>query len=139
MVSTIIFAAQNISLFAFLLLLPFWLLTELDVFASNVLVENGQLLTKLVLNGTFHFLQVWLAFSAIKHISPITYSIANTFKRVFVIISSLVYFGNPISPLNGVGILLATGGILAYNKAKHEAKARKDSKSSERDGPGLMV
>jgi hypothetical protein len=65
-------------------------------------------------------------------VSPLGYSIANTFKRVFVILSSIVYFGNPVLPLNYFGILLACGGVLLYNKAMLDKKKR-EKRSKHKD------
>ena len=41
-------------------------------------------------NGGVHFAQNLLAFQVLAHVSPVTYSIANLFKRVFVILLAIV-------------------------------------------------
>uniref|UniRef100_A0A6B2LF33 Sugar phosphate transporter domain-containing protein n=1 Tax=Arcella intermedia TaxID=1963864 RepID=A0A6B2LF33_9EUKA len=73
--------------------------------------------------GLFHFFQCITAVSFLAKVSPLSYSIANTFKRVFVIVLSIIYFGNKVSLLNYLGILLSVTGILLYNKATSLQKA----------------
>ncbi len=71
-----------------------------------------------------------VAFKVLSMVSPLTYSVANTCKRIFVIISSILYFGNVVSPLNGVGITLALGGVFWYNKVQYD-ESRRASKLTE--------
>jgi solute carrier family 35, member E1 len=79
-------------------------------------------------NGLCNFVQSFAAFSLLSLVSPLTYSVANTFKRVFVILTSIVWFGNPVSPLNYFGIFIAFMGILLYNRSFEEFK-RKDKQA----------
>lgn len=44
-------------------------------------------------NGGVHFAQNLLAFQVLAHVSPVTYSVANLFKRVFVILVAIVRLG----------------------------------------------
>ncbi len=91
-----------------------------------------------VLNGICHFGQNICAFTLITFISPLTYAISNTCKRLFVIVSSgscmlyqfgsdnscpvfftaVIWFGNSITLLNGIGVSLTLGGVMFYNQAK---------------------
>jgi len=73
-------------------------------------------------NGISHWLQTVLAFKALQMVSPVTYSIANSLKRVFVIVSSVLWFGNWVSFTNGLGILIAILGMFMYNRAKLEQR-----------------
>ena len=54
-------------------------------------------------------------------IAPVTFSVGNTMKRVAVVISSILFFRNPISLLNGVGSAVAVLGTLLYSLAKGKA------------------
>jgi solute carrier family 35 protein E1 len=143
--STAIFAGQNIyskvlfqghhidhvnlllwtSTLAFFLLLPGWILWEsVDLFAE--ITRDFTYGYLILANGFCHFMQSLVAFRVLSLVSPLTYSIANTCKRIFVIVSSIIYFGNKITPMNAVGITLALGGVFLYNKVQYdEQKKRK--------------
>lgn len=69
-------------------------------------------------NGLVHFLQNLLAFQVLTHVSPVTYSIANLFKRVFVILLAIVWFGQHVTPVQWVGIALTFLGLYLYNDSK---------------------
>ena len=49
----------------------------------------------------------------------LSHTIASTFKRVVLIVFSAMWFGNPVSALNALGICLAMGGLAYYNYTKH--------------------
>lgn len=58
-----------------------------------------------------------MAFTILSLVSAVTYSVANTLKRVFVIVVSILYFHNPVTLSNGIGICIALTGIFLYNRA----------------------
>ncbi|EFN51371.1 hypothetical protein CHLNCDRAFT_28101 [Chlorella variabilis] len=66
-------------------------------------------------------------------ISPVTFSVGNTMKRVAVVVSSVLFFKNPVSILNWVGSMVALLGTglysLAKQKASDEAKAQAKARS----------
>ena len=53
--------------------------------------------------------------------SPVTYSIANLFKRVFVILVAIAWFGQSVSAPQWLGIVLTFVGLYLYNSAKTDA------------------
>ena len=55
-------------------------------------------------------------------VSPVTHSIANTIKRVCIILATVVVFGNKLTPLGALGSSLAVAGTLAYSLAKSKFK-----------------
>ena len=84
-----------------------------------------------MVNGICHWMQAILAFKALRKVSPVTYSVANSVKRIFVIVSSVLWFGNVVTFTNAIGIILAITGVLLYNKAKidmQEAKFKSKTK-----------
>jgi len=83
------------------------------------------------LNGMCHFAQNITAFTFMTKVSPLTYTVFNTSKRIFVILSSILYFGNQVSFLNGVGISMAIGGVVLYNKAKYDISVAGASHSKQ--------
>jgi len=108
--------------FAFLFIFPIWVVVDLP----NLFLDGGyegrgwNLISMCLLNGVCHFGQNITAFTFMTNVTPLTYTVFNTFKRVFVIVSSILYFGNSILPLNAVGIGLAVLGVAFYNKAKFD-------------------
>lgn len=48
-------------------------------------------------------LQWQLSYLILSRVSPVTHSVANCVKRVVVIVSSVLFFSTPISPVNALG------------------------------------
>lgn len=80
--------------------------------------SNTWISSMIIANGVVQFLQNFLAFSVIAIVSPVTYSIASLFKRVFVICFAIIWFGQKVSALQWSGILLTFVGLYIYNHAK---------------------
>ncbi|XP_067950974.1 solute carrier family 35 member E2A-like [Watersipora subatra] len=72
----------------------------------------------LLLNGIFFHGQTITAYGLMGYISPVTHSVANTVKRALMIWLSVLVFGNPVTLLSGVGMVLVTIGVFIYNKAR---------------------
>lgn len=58
-------------------------------------------------------------------ISPVTFSVGNTMKRVAVVVSSVMFFRNPVSLLNWVGSFVAIFGTYLYSLATDRHAAEK--------------
>lgn len=84
-------------------------------------------------NGVVQFLQNFLAFSVLALVSPVTYSIASLFKRVFVICFAIVWFGQSVSGLQWLGIILTFIGLYIYNDAKSSKSIAKGEEKLELD------
>ena len=54
----------------------------------------------LIVDGTFHWMQNILAFTLMKIVNPLTYSVANVTKRIAVISGSLVMMKNEVNCRN---------------------------------------
>ncbi|CAG0889179.1 unnamed protein product [Cyprideis torosa] len=108
----------QIALFMFL---PCWLFFD---FRSILLTKNEfqthpvNILLLLFTDGLFSFLQNIFAFSVLSMVTPLTYAVANASKRVAIISVSLLFFRNPVTALNILGMLLAIVGVLGYNKVR---------------------
>ncbi|KAJ1261942.1 hypothetical protein BS78_09G067600 [Paspalum vaginatum] len=115
---------------AFLLSAPLMLSVEGIKFSPSYLQSAGvnikELCVKAALAGTcFHFYQQ-VSYSLLARVSPVTHSVANSLKRVVVIVSSVLFFKTPISPINALGTGLALAGVFLYSqfkKLKPKAKA----------------
>ncbi|KAI8906763.1 triose-phosphate transporter family-domain-containing protein [Gorgonomyces haynaldii] len=105
------------STMAFVLMTPFWLYSEAHLVPKWFTYHT---LFLFILNGISHFLQNVLAFTILSHVSPVTYSIASLVKRIFVITASILYFGDPVSFVQGSGISLTFFGLWLYNEARRD-------------------
>ncbi|KAG1674390.1 hypothetical protein FOA52_012916 [Chlamydomonas sp. UWO 241] len=80
----------------------------------------GQLpfLQLLATGGLFYHLYNQASYMVLDQgISPVTFSVGNTMKRVAVVVSSIMFFKNPVSPLNYAGSAIAIFGTYLYTVA----------------------
>lgn len=91
-------------------------------------LDHGALVLEFMFNGTFHFCQSLLAFILLGMISPVSYSVASLIKRVAVIIFAIVWFGHPMTRIQGIGFVLTFLGLYLYDRTsdadREDRKAR---------------
>lgn len=130
----VLFYSSSLS---FLLMVPLWLyydgsglIASTSTTPSELQEENTMSTTRLIiyflLNGTMNFSQNWFAFTTLSLTSPVTYSILSLLKRIFVIVMSIVWFGQQISLTQGMGILLTFIGLWMYQQAKSDVDKGED-------------
>jgi solute carrier family 35 protein E1 len=84
----------------------------------------GPLLSVLAWGGLFYHLYNQASYMVLDQgITPVTFSVANTMKRVAVVVSAVAFFRNPVSPLNWVGSGVAILGTYLYTAATDRQKA----------------
>ncbi|GAB2231550.1 hypothetical protein Droror1_Dr00010558 [Drosera rotundifolia] len=66
----------------------------------------------------FYHLYNQVSYMSLDQISPLTFSIGNTMKRISVIVSSIIIFHTPIGPINALGAAIAILGTFLYSQAK---------------------
>ncbi|KAI7852361.1 triose-phosphate transporter family-domain-containing protein [Circinella umbellata] len=122
------------SALSFILMSPLWLYSDgmglLFSSGDNELsttstisddgVNSSQLCMLLLLNGSTNFAQNWFAFTTLSMTSPVTYSIASLVKRIFVIVMSILWFGQQVSFAQSLGIMLTFVGLWMYQSAKRD-------------------
>lgn len=81
-----------------------------------------------LLSGVFYHLYNQSSYQALDEISPLTFSVGNTMKRVVVIISSILVFRNPVRPLNALGSAIAIFGTFLYSQASASKKKGSEKK-----------
>lgn len=126
------------SALAFLCTAPIWLFSEGWALAKDYYqdasitlrekpgsLDHGALAAEFVFNGTFHFAQSLVAFVLLGMTSPVTYSVASLMKRVAVIIFAIVWFGNPMTYIQGAGFALTFLGLYLYDRTSETDKADK--------------
>ncbi|KZV23923.1 phosphoenolpyruvate/phosphate translocator 2, chloroplastic-like [Dorcoceras hygrometricum] len=122
---------DNINLFSlitvisFLLLAPAAILQEGVKFSPSYLQHAAsqglnvkELFTRALLSGfCFHAYQQ-VSYMILQMVSPVTHAVGNSLKRVVVIVSSIIFFRTPVSPMNALGTGLALAGVFLYSRAK---------------------
>jgi solute carrier family 35 protein E1 len=76
----------------------------------------------MLLDGFCNFVYNVLAFTLISHLSPLSYAIAGSAKRLVVITISILVLHNPVTKTNLFGISLALFGVVGYNQVKYYEK-----------------
>jgi len=71
-----------------------------------------------VFSGLAFYLYNEASFLALERLSPVTHSVANTLKRVVIIVASCIVFKTPITLLGSIGSGIAVAGTLLYSLAK---------------------
>ena len=115
---------------AFLLMVPIWVYYDLPVLLSANTATTPTKGTPaphsvtyyFFMNGTVHYAQNIIAFVILSSTSPVTYSIASLIKRVAVICIAIVWFSQPVHPMQAFGICMTFTGLYLYNQAKGDVE-----------------
>ena len=78
--------------------------------------------------GLSHYVYNECAFLALSSIHPVSHAVANTIKRVAVIVLSVIYFRNPLTVTGASGSAVAVVGVFLYSLAKAEAAKQEAAK-----------
>eukprot|EP00929_Paragymnodinium_shiwhaense_P104920 TRINITY_DN6974_c0_g1_i1.p1 TRINITY_DN6974_c0_g1~~TRINITY_DN6974_c0_g1_i1.p1 ORF type:complete len:470 (-),score=106.16 TRINITY_DN6974_c0_g1_i1:520-1929(-) len=125
-----------LSLLGMLLLLPLTFLVESpgsvvrglkDAYA---IAGNG-FVFDMVMSGLTFYLYSELAFLALGRLDAVSHSIANTMKRVVVIVAAIVVFKTKVTALGTFGSAMAVAGTFLYSVAKR----RDDQERRSRQQP----
>eukprot|EP00529_Nitzschia_sp_RCC80_P011410 CAMPEP_0113497468 /NCGR_PEP_ID=MMETSP0014_2-20120614/30649_1 /TAXON_ID=2857 /ORGANISM="Nitzschia sp." /LENGTH=629 /DNA_ID=CAMNT_0000391415 /DNA_START=103 /DNA_END=1992 /DNA_ORIENTATION=- /assembly_acc=CAM_ASM_000159 len=109
---------------AFIVSIPLALIGEGQEFgglwsAALEQVENkSHFIRAIVLSGLFHYLNNEVMYLALGKVHPVTLAVGNTMKRVFILVSSVMVFRNPISVQAGIGSTVGIAGVLLYSLTK---------------------
>ena len=76
-----------------------------------------RLVALLTFTGLVQYLSNEVAFCTLSMIHPITYALANTFKRSIVVVASLIFFRQSLPPAGAAGAAMALLGALGYSIA----------------------
>ncbi|KAK4746403.1 hypothetical protein SAY87_012715 [Trapa incisa] len=71
-----------------------------------------------VAQSVFYHLYNQVSYMSLDQISPLTFSIGNTMKRISVIVSSIIIFRTPVQPVNALGAAIAILGTFLYSQTK---------------------
>lgn len=121
-------AMDNINLFSLITVMSLFLLLPVAFFMEGVKVSPSYLEaaglnvkdlgTKALIAGIcFHAYQQ-VSYMILQRVSPVTHSVGNCVKRVVVIVSSVIFFRSPVSPINSLGTGIALLGVFLYSRVK---------------------
>ncbi|XP_064110905.1 solute carrier family 35 member E2A-like [Macrobrachium nipponense] len=94
---------------------------------------NHDLAFAIFLDGVSFHGQTITAYVLMSYVNPVTYSVANTTKRAFLIWLSVLLFGNPVTLWSGVGTGVVIAGVLLYSKAREVDARRREQFSITQD------
>lgn len=66
--------------------------------------------------SVFYHLYNQVSYMSLDEISPLTFSIGNTMKRISVIVASIIIFHTPVQPINALGAAIAILGTFIYSQ-----------------------
>lgn len=119
---------DNITLFSIITVMSFILLAPVALFMEGVKftptflqsagLNVNQVYTRSFLAALcFHAYQQ-VSYMILQRVSPVTHSVGNCVKRVVVIVSSVLFFKTPVSPINTLGTGVALSGVFLYSQVK---------------------
>ncbi|KAI5311357.1 PREDICTED: phosphoenolpyruvate/phosphate [Prunus dulcis] len=119
---------DNITLFSIITVMSFFLLTPVAIFMEGVKFTPAALqsaglnvqevyIRSLIAALCFHAYQQ-VSYMILQRVSPVTHSVGNCVKRVVVIVSSVLFFKTPVSPINSLGTGVALAGVFLYSRVK---------------------
>eukprot|EP00271_Cylindrocystis_brebissonii_P011855 TRINITY_DN29832_c0_g1_i1.p1 TRINITY_DN29832_c0_g1~~TRINITY_DN29832_c0_g1_i1.p1 ORF type:complete len:415 (+),score=63.21 TRINITY_DN29832_c0_g1_i1:189-1433(+) len=90
----------------------------------NIAVQNvgDRFIWWVAAQSIFYHLYNQVSYMSLDQISPLTFSIGNTMKRVSVIASSIIIFRTPVTPSNLIGAAIAIFGTFMYSQAQDKQK-----------------
>ena len=79
--------------------------------------------------GLYFYLYNEVAMMALNNIHPVTHAVANTIKRVVILLACVVFFQTPMTPLCTAGSSIAIIGSYFYAMAKGADKLKKQKEA----------
>ncbi|XP_062191717.1 phosphoenolpyruvate/phosphate translocator 2, chloroplastic-like [Phragmites australis] len=119
---------DNINLFSIITVMSFFLLAPVAFLTEGIKItptflQSAGLNVKQVLTRSliaalcFHAYQQ-VSYMILARVSPVTHSVGNCVKRVVVIVTSVMFFRTPVSPINSIGTAIALAGVFLYSQLK---------------------
>ncbi|ONK70685.1 uncharacterized protein A4U43_C04F460 [Asparagus officinalis] len=124
---------DNVTLFSIITIMSFFLSLPIALFVEGVnfspsYIRSAALSVREIYTRSFlaalcfHAYQQ-VAYMILARVSPVSHSVGNCVKRVVVILSSVLFFRTPVSPVNSLGTGVALAGVFLYSRVNN-AKAK---------------
>ncbi|ESQ42988.1 hypothetical protein EUTSA_v10013772mg [Eutrema salsugineum] len=112
-----------LSMLSLLILTPFAIAVEgpqmwVDGWQKALSDVGPQFVWWVAAQSVFYHLYNQVSYMSLDQISPLTFSVGNTMKRISVIVSSIIIFRTPVQPVNALGAAIAILGTFLYSQAK---------------------
>ncbi|KAK1301740.1 hypothetical protein QJS10_CPB12g00165 [Acorus calamus] len=119
---------DNITLFSIITIMSFFLMTPVALFMEGIKFTPSYLqsaslnleevyIRSLLAGLCFHAYQQ-VSYMILQRVSPVTHSVGNCVKRVGVIVTSVLFFRTPVTPINSLGTAVALAGVFLYSRVK---------------------
>ncbi|GIL83553.1 hypothetical protein Vretimale_10327 [Volvox reticuliferus] len=83
-------------------------------------VEHAILTTlAIALGALIAFLMVWTEYQVIKETSALVFMIAGTVKEVVTVLAAVIFFGEKLTWINVIGLVIVMVGVLLFNYHKY--------------------
>ena len=117
-----------LTVMSFCFALPLALIMEgpkaLAVFAASTAASGpAPILKASIATGLYFYTYNEVAMLALNNVHPVTHAVANTIKRVVILLACVVFFKTPMTPLCTAGSAIAIAGGYLYSLAKGREKA----------------
>ncbi|KAL3755826.1 hypothetical protein ACJRO7_002813 [Eucalyptus globulus] len=122
---------DNITLFSIITMMSFVLLFLVTFFTEGIkftpaslqaAAQQGlnvqQVLTRSFLAALFFHAYQQVSYMILQRVSLVTHSVGNCVKHVVVIVSSVLFFRTPVSPINSLGTGVALARVFLYSCVK---------------------
>merc|ERR1712241_1507562 len=105
------------TILGFLMSIPVMVLKEGSKFGefSNLLKTSPALWVNLIMSGVYFYGYDELATMTLKKTNAVTQSVANTAKRVIVIVGVALVLGESLDPVKLLGCAIGIGGVFLYS------------------------
>ncbi|KAL6283907.1 hypothetical protein ACE6H2_014836 [Prunus campanulata] len=110
-----------LSILSLIILTPFAIAVEGPAmwkagFETAISQIGPNLIWWMAAQSVFYHLYNQVSYMSLDEISPLTFSIGNTMKRISVIVSSIIIFHTPVQPVNALGAAIAIFGTFLYSQ-----------------------
>jgi len=106
-----------LTIISFMLLLPIMLLFEgskiIGLSIVDEKIKTG--IKNAVISGILFYLYNEVSFKALSNLNAVSHALANTVKRIVIIISSVIIFSEPLTAIGKAGATLAIAGVFFYS------------------------
>ncbi|KAL8425000.1 hypothetical protein Efla_004477 [Eimeria flavescens] len=80
----------------------------------------GSILLKMSESAFWYYTYNEVAYLCLERVNQVTHAVANTLKRVVIIVASILVFQTPVTPLGAAGSAVAICGTLLYSLSKNK-------------------
>jgi solute carrier family 35 protein E1 len=119
-----------LTVMSFIFSIPFALIMEgpraMSTWAAATAVTPASKIIKYTIStGLYFYLYNEVAMVALNQVHPVTHAVANTIKRVVILVACVIMFRTPMTPLCTLGSAIAIIGSYFYSMAKNADKIKK--------------